>query len=233
MSILHKGKEMVQLNCWHCQKKTETRSFCEHCGKVQAVSLDEDYFSFLGFPRLLSINPQDLEKAFHELSRRFHPDFFHGSIDNEKKLSLENSVFLNKAYRTLKDPIERAEYFLTLEGEPPSKNQKQPPADLFEEIFEIQELIEDFRKSKDEPDSLDSALKENLEKEKRDLEGRRGELEKELVGLFQKWDLFHKGSLKEERIEEKKKIFKEIRDILYNRSYLNTVIRDIGKALET
>ena len=233
MSILNKEKRVTQLPCWNCQKKMETRSFCEHCGKVQPVSLDADYFSFLGFPRLFSVNPQELEKAFHELSRKFHPDFFHGSTDNEQKFSLENSAFLNKAYRTLRDPIERAEYFLTLEGEPPAKNQKQPPADLFEEIFEIQELIEEFKNSKDEPDSSNRVLKDNLEKEKKGLEERRGELEKGLSRLFQKWDLYQKEDSKEDRMEEKKEILKEIRDILYNRSYLNTVIRDIGNALET
>ena len=35
-----------------------------------------DYFEVFGLPRTLGLDLQALEKKFHELSRRYHPDYF-------------------------------------------------------------------------------------------------------------------------------------------------------------
>src|SRR4029078_7125699 len=129
--------QMARSMCWHCQSEVSGEYFCERCVKVQPVSKEADYFTCLGFPRRLTIDPQKLEAKFYELSRAFHPDFYQNKSADEQTISLTNAALLNTAYRTLRDPIERAEYLLDLEAGSVKEIRNSPPADLFEEILEL------------------------------------------------------------------------------------------------
>src|SRR5208282_1545829 len=94
-----------------------------------------------------------LEHQFHKLSRKLHPDRFARATPDEKEWSLANTALLNDAYRTLRDPIQRTEYLLRLEGlkigeEHAGKCKsadRQPPADLLEEVFELNMQLEEMR----------------------------------------------------------------------------------------
>ncbi len=120
---------------------------------------------------------------------------------------------------------------MTLEGVPPLKNQKQPPADLFEEIFEIQELLEAFQRGGARQDTEKEDLKKSLSHEKQELEKRQEGLERRLGDLFHCWDRYQEGERQEKDLGEGKQILDEMRDILSTRSYLATVIRDLRRAL--
>jgi hypothetical protein len=108
--------QMARSMCWHCQSEVTGEYFCEQCVKVQPVSKNTDYFTCLGIPRRLKIDTSQLESKFYELSRAFHPDFYQNKTAEEQEISLSNSALLNTAYRTLKDPIQRAEYLVRLEA---------------------------------------------------------------------------------------------------------------------
>ena len=71
-----------------------------------------DYFQFFGLEPRLGIDLGDLERRFYRLSRELHPDRFTRGTHAEQERSLEASAVLNDAYRTLRDPIARAEYLL-------------------------------------------------------------------------------------------------------------------------
>ena len=133
--------QMARSMCWHCSSEVHGEYFCVQCVKVQPVSKELDYFTCLGLPRRLNIDPEALEAKFYELSRVFHPDFFQNKSDSEQAISLGNSALLNTAYRTLKDPIRRAEYLIQLEAGSAKDIRTSPPADLFEEILALQEEI--------------------------------------------------------------------------------------------
>ena len=139
--------QMARSMCWHCQSEMAGEYFCDRCVKVQPVSKDLDYFTCFGLPRRLAIDPQTLETKFYELSRAFHPDFYQNKSDAEQTISLGNSAMLNTAYRTLRDPIQRAEYLLDLEAGSVKDIRTTPPADLFEEILELQDTLDEFRAS--------------------------------------------------------------------------------------
>ena len=70
----------------------------------------------LAFRVASTIDPEMLEAKFYELSRAFHPDFYQNKSETEQAISLSNAATLNTAYRTLRDPIQRAEYLLDLEA---------------------------------------------------------------------------------------------------------------------
>src|SRR6476659_10689129 len=179
--------QMARSMCWHCQSEMSGEYFCERCVKVQPVSKDTDYFSCVGVPRRLSLDPQQLEAKFYELSRAFHPDFYQTKSPTEQTISLSNAAVLNTAYRTLRDPIQRAEYLLAIEAGAVKEIRTSPPADLFEEILELQETLEEYRAS-DQSSEAGQQLRSKLQAAQRALEERKQEMETQLERLFVEWD---------------------------------------------
>ena len=122
-----------------------------------------DYFSFFNLPRKLALDVVALEKQFYALSRKLHPDRFASKPVAEQEAALAESSLLNDAYRTLKDPVARTQYLLTLEGvelEEQSKaatdaarasgEQKKQivPPELLEEVFELNMQLQEMRAAK-------------------------------------------------------------------------------------
>lgn len=182
-----------------------------------------DHWAVLGLERRLSLDQDELERRFHDLNRRFHPDYFRLRSPEEQAISLENSAAVNAAYRTLRDPVGRVEYLLEQEGMAlGTAGQGRPPADLFEEIMELQEARQELEAAG--PDAPDE-LRERLEAARGELEGRRQGTEAELVAFFPRWD----AALESER----RRLLGEMRDVLATRAYLKTILRDLGATLET
>jgi molecular chaperone HscB len=74
------------------------------------------YFTTFQLPQHLNLDVVALEKQFYALSRKLHPNRFASKPVAEQEAALAQSSSLNDAYRTLKDPIARTQYLLTLEG---------------------------------------------------------------------------------------------------------------------
>jgi molecular chaperone HscB len=75
-----------------------------------------DYFSVLGVERAWHLDPARLAARHLALSRELHPDRFAQASPRERLLSLQRTTAVNDAYRTLRDPIRRAEYILRQAG---------------------------------------------------------------------------------------------------------------------
>lgn len=219
--------QMARSMCWHCQSEMAGEYFCDRCVKVQPVSKDLDYFTCFGLPRRLAIDTQVLEAKFYELSRAFHPDFYQNKSDAEQSISLGNSAMLNTAYRTLRDPIQRAEYLLDLEAGAVKDIRTSPPADLFEEILELQETLDEFRESNRASEQA-STLRAKLDADRTNLEERQRDMEARLQQLFSRWDtLQDRGEATEQARTERNHILKDMRDILSNRTYVKNIVNDL------
>lgn len=224
--------QMARSMCWHCQSEMSGEYFCERCVKVQPVSKDTDYFSCLGVPRRLSLDPQQLEAKFYELSRAFHPDFYQTKSPTEQTISLSNAAVLNTAYRTLRDPIQRAEYLLGLEAGSVKDIRTSPPADLFEEILELQDTLEEYRASDRDSDNS-HRLRTTLQTEQQALEQRKGEMESQLRQLFTDWDaLQDRGEATSQARVERDRILKQMRDLLSHRTYIDNIVNDLAATIE-
>ena len=219
--------QMARSMCWHCQSEVAGEYFCERCVKVQPVSKETDYFTCLGFPRRLMIDPHKLEAKFYELSRAFHPDFYQNKSETEQSISLGNAATLNTAYRTLRDPIQRAEYLLDLEAGAVKEIRSSPPADLFEEILELQDTLEEYRAS-DRASQTAKQLRDKLHMEQQTLEQRKCDMEAQLKKLFLDWDaLQDRGEATGEARSERDRLLKQMREILSNRTYVNHIVDDL------
>jgi molecular chaperone HscB len=213
--------------CWHCQSELAGEYFCERCVKVQPVSKDTDYFTCLGLPRRLTIDPAVLEANYYERSRAFHPDFYLNKTEAERAISLANAATLNTAYRTLKDPVQRAEYLLDLEAGAVKTIRTSPPADLFEEILDLQDTLDAYRAGSPSSEQGRQLLA-RLQHERESLERRQQELEQELQRLFAEWDaLQDRGQGDEQSRLERDRLLKRMREILSNRTYIKNIVNDL------
>jgi molecular chaperone HscB len=219
--------QMARSMCWHCQSEVAGEYFCERCVKVQPVSKETDYFTCLGFPRRLMIDPNKLEAKFYELSRAFHPDFYQNKSETEQAISLSNAATLNTAYRTLRDPIQRAEYLLDLEAGAVKEIRSSPPADLFEEILELQDTLEEYRGS-DRASQTGRQLRDKLRTEQQTLEQRKRDMETQLQQLFNDWDaLQDRSEAISQARSERDRLLKQMREVLSNRTYVNNIVNDL------
>jgi len=205
--------------------------FCERCVKVQPVSKETDYFTCFGLPRRLTIDQSALEAKFYELSRAFHPDFYQNKSETEQTISLGNAATLNTAYRTLRDPIQRAEYLLDLEAGSVKEIRTSPPADLFEEILNLQETLEAYRDSeRASPEGLE--LRTQLIAEREALEQRKRDLELQLQQLFTGWDaLQDRAEADSQARAERDRLLKQMREILSNRTYVKNIVNDLVETI--
>jgi molecular chaperone HscB len=139
--------------CWSCREETGQGPFCAHCVKIQPVERMGDYFALFGLSRRYALDGAALKEKFLELSRKFHPDFYAGKSEPERELARDNSAYLNAAFRTLTDPIKRAEYLLACQARGYRVN-LVPPQELFEEILTAGELLESSALTDDEETTL-------------------------------------------------------------------------------
>src|SRR5579863_5318441 len=111
------------IECPSCGRRQQPQLICDQCGTP--LGADTDLFAVLGLPRKLKIDPAALERSYHDLSRRIHPDRFVSSNPRVRSASLRATALLTRANRTLKDPTTRGLYWLELQGEKLSENNKQ------------------------------------------------------------------------------------------------------------
>jgi molecular chaperone HscB len=197
-----------------------------------AIPRNADYFSFLGLPRKLNIGAEDLEQRFRGLSRQYHPDYFYNAPPAERRMSLERSSYLNDAYRTLKTPITRVDYLLQLEGfaaRSPEEASKQVPPDLLEEVFALNEELDEIRDLRASGAPLDQ-LKARLEQARGPIEEKRASHESQLEELFAKWDALVDRDVP---AAERRSVLEALRDRVLERNYINNLLAGIEREMAT
>ncbi|MEQ9327392.1 MAG: Fe-S protein assembly co-chaperone HscB [Rhodospirillales bacterium] len=102
--------------CWSCKGPVATGLlFCPTCGAIQPPG-QADRFTRFGQPAGFDIDEAALETVYFDLQRKLHPDRFATASPKERALSQSQAIAVNEAYETLRDPLRRAAYLLTLKG---------------------------------------------------------------------------------------------------------------------
>ena len=199
------------MNCWHCENPVE-ELFCGFCNTLQ--SPPADYFSIFGIPRALGLDVNELQARFYKLSRVLHPDRFSRKSEMERECSSQATAKLNDAWRTLRDPVSRAEYVLSQEGfEVGEQRSADVPPELLEEVFELNMALEELRMG-------DTSARPALEEADRKFIAMRDEIDRGLANLFAKYDLTHNRT-----------VLSEIRGVLNRRRYILNLIQEVEKEL--
>ena len=202
-----------------------------------------DYFAVFSLPRHLQIDTAALEKAFYAQSRKLHPDRFASRPAAEQEAALAQASELNDAYRTLKDPILRTQYLLSLEGveleeqsnaateaaraSGTEKKQLIPP-ELLEEVYELNMQLMEMKSAKEFGDEADPGLRKDLEAAAANFNGQMAETQVELEGLWRNWDAAVDAGDEAARGKTRD----DLVTLLNKRSYLRNLVRDVTGALE-
>lgn len=201
-----------------------------------------NYFAQFGLPLHLRIDTTALEKAFYSQSRKLHPDRFASRPQPEQEAALAASSHLNDAYRTLRDPIARTEYLLSLEGiqlEEQSraatdaarvtgteKKQVAPP-DLLEEAFELNMQLEEMRMARKMGED-DPSTRADLEAARTKFSAMLSETQSQLESLWVQWDVAEDADDSPAKDAAKQAMVA----LLNRRSYIRNLVRDVNAALE-
>jgi molecular chaperone HscB len=107
---------------------------------------DADYFGLLGLERRWQLDRGALERNYLERSQASHPDGFIGQDSATQRAAMERSSQLNQGYRTLRDPVLRAEYLVKLGGidldsSDPRTGAPRPSKDFLIEMIELRERL--------------------------------------------------------------------------------------------
>ncbi|MBI4516345.1 MAG: Fe-S protein assembly co-chaperone HscB [Deltaproteobacteria bacterium] len=210
---------VARVRCWQCGTTNVPSLFCLTCDAIQALAAQTDYFRILGIERRLDLDLDHLQRRYFDLSRRLHPDVHLRGPAQARIASLGNTAMLNRAYRTLRDPVERGIYWLGLHGETlGGKNHRVPP-DLAALVFEVQEKLEVLRQQ----DGAASALRDEIRRIRATLEDQRQAHLAALARNFARWDT---------RAADTAALTQELKAALSAIKYLRTLMRDVDKELE-
>ena len=215
--------------------------FCPQCSQILTIGRHGDYFAFLGVPRKLNLDAADLEQRFRALSRQFHPDYFYNATPAERRASLERSSYLNDAYRTLRNPIARAEYLLGLEGFSPRSQDStagsdanqgggppKVPAAMLEEVFALNEELDEVRDLRSSGAAAE-VWRAKLDRARAPIEAKRVAHEAELQDLSMRWDAL--GADCGADGCERQAILSALRERVLERNYITNLLEGIEREL--
>lgn len=168
------------------------------------------YYEALGLEPKLALDLEDLQKRFYERSRKWHPDRFSRASNPERQQALDMTAMLNDAFRILRNPVPRAEYFLSERGIQLSKD---VPPELLEEVFELNMALEEIRGG-------DESARPQLDSARERFAAMQAEIDSGLANLFARHDA-----------EGEAGTLDEIAASLNRRRYISNLLRDVDKEL--
>ena len=170
-----------------------------------------NYYRVLGLDPKLQLDLNELQQLFYARSRELHPDRFARAEDGVRQAALSESSLLNDAYRTLRDPVARAEYILKENGlEIGLQGTKDVPPELLEEVFELNMALEELKAG-------DESARPQLSSAHDSFEAMLAQSSVELNKLFAEYD----ASPGPEPL-------KPIRALLNRRRYIENLLRDVN-----
>jgi len=191
-------------SCWNCGAADPGR-FCAECKALQPPV--REYFAFFELEPQLTLDEKDLQQRFYALSKKLHPDLFSRRTPREGEYALEATAVLNDAYRTLREPIARAQYVLKLQGfDVGEQSTKDVPPELLEEVFELNMALE-------EANMGDADALEQVAGMRTRFEAMRRETDDAVAGVSSRWDANHTPEL-----------LSDLRGLLNRRKYITNLI---------
>ena len=121
--------------------------------------LSKNHFELFGLPVGFIIDGAALAERYRDLQRVVHPDRYANGTEQEQRLSLQQTTRINEAYETLKNPVTRAQYLLSLHGidMQAEKETTRDTAFLMEQL-QLREELENARHAEDPEAVLDDLM---------------------------------------------------------------------------
>jgi molecular chaperone HscB len=129
----------------------------------------QNYFELFSLPVDFKIDALALEQAYQQQVSIFHPDKFTTQTRIKQLQALQNTSLLNTAFNTLKLPLERAAYLLSLSNiNVFDEKDTQMEVEFLAAQIELRESLELIKSSRDESklddfiDTLTKSVNNNI-----------------------------------------------------------------------
>lgn len=117
---------------------------------------NQNYFEIFSQPVSTEPDVNLLKEKNRELQQQVHPDRFASSSDAEKRQAMQVTSLINEAFETLKNPVSRLQYMLTLKGVDMNGETDTAMDGVFlMEQMELREEIADVQSQSDPLEVLD------------------------------------------------------------------------------
>ncbi|MDP7593723.1 MAG: co-chaperone HscB [Litorilituus sp.] len=169
-----------------------------------------NYFQLFGIELSFDVDLSQLSQTYQTLQKAVHPDKFAHASAQEQLLAVQKSAQINDGYQTLKQPLERAKYLLTLRGVVlPDEQQSFSDNSFLMRQMELRERLAEIRFS----DDIDSALADaqkvltqeyqvHFEQMRAQINANNADENAKASENLRKLTFYHKLNIEVERLEE-------------------------------
>lgn len=131
---------------------------------MKSLDFQQDFFQLFELLPRFEIDRTALDQRYRDLQSQVHPDKFSHLSESEQRLSMQWSTRINEGYQTLRSPLARGRYLLSLQGvDTQEETNTAMPLDFLMQQMEWREVLQDAIEAKD-MDALD-VLSDNNRKE--------------------------------------------------------------------
>lgn len=83
---------------------------------LSLFDFNRNYFQLFDLDTSFEIDVELLTQRYRHIQHQIHPDRFAGKDDQNQRLAVQFTAYINEAFQCLKQPLERAKYLLKLKG---------------------------------------------------------------------------------------------------------------------
>ena len=120
------------------------------------IDLTRNYFELFSLSESFDVDQEDLASKYRALQSALHPDRFTRNSDQEQRISVRHTAFVNEAYSVLKNDLKRAHYLLRLQDtEFDADTETSRDAKFLMQQMELHERVAELDQATDPGAALD------------------------------------------------------------------------------
>lgn len=113
-------------------------------------ALNRTHYELFGLPEGFAVDASALDAAYRSVQGAVHPDRHSAGSATDRRIAMQLAAQANEAYRTLRDPLQRAAYLCALHGvDPQLHSNTAMPAAFLAQQMQWRERLDDAREAGD------------------------------------------------------------------------------------
>ncbi|MFZ2160688.1 MAG: Fe-S protein assembly co-chaperone HscB [Sideroxyarcus sp.] len=116
---------------------------------MRSADFQQDFFRLFHLPLRYRIDSAALELGYRDLQAQVHPDKFAHLSEHERRMAMQWATRANEGFQTLRSPLNRARYLLSLHGVDTQEDSNTAmPVDFLMQQMEWREALEETKQTK-------------------------------------------------------------------------------------
>jgi molecular chaperone HscB len=116
---------------------------------MRTADFQQDFFHLFNLPLRYQIDSAALEQSYLALQAQVHPDKFAQLSEQERRMAMQWATRANEGFQTLRSPLNRARYLLSLQGvDTQEESNTAMPVDFLMQQMEWREALDETKQTK-------------------------------------------------------------------------------------